>query len=88
MQKLTVVVNNKSGLHARPAGLFVRTANKFKASITVSKNGRSVNGKSIMGILGIAASKGDELEIIAEGHDEIEAINEIKVLFNSKLIHE
>ncbi|KGG80899.1 hypothetical protein Y919_03450 [Caloranaerobacter azorensis H53214] len=88
MKKLTIVLNNKYGLHARPAGLFVKTANKFKSSITIKKDGKSANGKSIMGILGIAASKGDELEIIAEGCDEVEAINEIRALFNSILIHE
>lgn len=88
MKKLTVVVNSKSGLHARPAGLFVKTANKFKSNIIVKKQDKAINGKSIIGVLGIAASNGEELEIIADGHDEIEAIDEIRVLFNEKLIHE
>lgn len=88
MKKLTVVVNSKAGLHARPASILVKTANMFAANITLKKNAKSVNGKSLLGILGLAASSGDELEIIVEGHDEAEAIDEMRVLFNEVLIHE
>ncbi|WP_432403925.1 HPr family phosphocarrier protein [Wukongibacter sp. M2B1] len=88
MEKLTVVVNSKSGLHARPASLLVKTANNFVSNITIKKDGRAIDGKSILGILGMAALNGDRLEIIADGRDEVDAINEIKILFNEILIHE
>jgi len=88
MKKLTVVVNSKTGLHARPASLLVKTANMFASNIILKKDAKAVDGKSILGILGLAVSNGDELEIIAEGHDEAEAISEIRVLFDEILIHE
>ena len=67
-------VNNKQGLHARPAALFVQLANKFNSKITVAKDDQEVNGKSIMGILMLAAEKGSEIAIGAEGEDAEEAI--------------
>ena len=70
-------VENKQGLHARPAALFVQLANKFDSKITVTKEGQEVNGKSIMGILMLAAEKGSEILIVAEGEDAKEAIEAI-----------
>ena len=69
-----VVVNNAQGLHARPAALFVQLANKFDSTVSVIKDDQQVNGKSIMGILMLAAEKGSEIILITEGHDAEEAM--------------
>jgi phosphotransferase system HPr (HPr) family protein len=78
-----VVVRNKQGLHARPAALFVQIANKYDATIKVQKDDQLVNGKSIMGILMLAAERESEVMIIAEGSDSEEAINELEMLLLS-----
>jgi len=67
--KKTLVVKNKQGLHARPAALFVQIANKYDSAIKVVKDDEVVNGKSIMGILMLAAEKDSEITIVAEGAD-------------------
>mgnify|MGYP000566056587 CR=1 FL=1 len=64
-----LVIENQSGLHARPAAAFVKTANNFRAQITVTKDGDSVNGKSIMGVLMLAAEQGVTLKIRTTGAD-------------------
>ena len=64
-----IVVKNKTGLHARPAAIFVQKANEFESDITIEKEGQKVNGKSIMGILMLAAEKGAKITIIADGND-------------------
>lgn len=68
------VVRNKMGLHARPAAVFAQTASRFKSAIKVSKNDIEVNGKSIMGLMLLAAAQGSKLRVIAEGPDEKEAV--------------
>jgi len=78
--KKKIKVRNKQGLHARPAALFVQLANKFSSAITVSKDGQDVNGKSIMGILMLAAEKGSEILITAEGDDAREALEALEEL--------
>ena len=75
-----LVIENQSGLHARPAAAFVKMANNFRAEITVTKDGDSVNGKSIMGLLTLAAARGTKLVIEAEGDDATEAIDAIQSL--------
>jgi phosphocarrier protein len=84
--KETVVVPivNKLGLHARAAVLFVKTAGGFAASIWVQKDGQRVNGKSIMGLLTLAAARGSSLAITAEGTDAEEAVSSLKTLVESK----
>lgn len=76
--KKKVIIKNKQGLHARPAALFVQIANKFDSVITVRKGKDAVNGKSIMGILTLAAEKGMEISIEAEGTDAHLAIIELE----------
>ena len=76
----SIVIKNKLGLHARPAALFVQVANKFDSSITVSKGKQKVNGKSIMGIMMLAAGKGARISIIAEGADAEVAVRELERL--------
>ncbi|MDD4910582.1 MAG: HPr family phosphocarrier protein [Candidatus Omnitrophica bacterium] len=75
-----IVIKNKQGLHARPAALFVQAANKYDSSIKVKKGGEEVNGKSIMGILMLAAEKGSRLEVTVEGEDADKALEELERL--------
>lgn len=70
----TVTIRNRLGLHARAANLFVRTANQFKAEITVGKGPQKVNGKSILGILTLAAGYNSEIIIEAGGEEAEEAV--------------
>ena len=75
-----LVIENQSGLHARPAAAFVKTVNNYRAEITVTKDGDSVNGKSIMGLLTLAAACGTKLVIEVEGDDATEAVDAIQSL--------
>ncbi|MFH1407173.1 MAG: HPr family phosphocarrier protein [Candidatus Omnitrophota bacterium] len=74
----TVIIKNKQGLHARPAALFVQLANKFDSDINVKKERDTVNGKSIMGIMMLAAEKGSKVTLIAKGHDAQRAVSELE----------
>ncbi len=79
-----VTILNKTGLHARPAAVFVQVANKFESEISVKKGKQKVNGKSIMGILMLAAGQGQQVTIYAEGVDAEQAVNELeKLLLNN-----
>ncbi len=73
-----IVIKSKQGLHARPAALFVQIANKFDSDIFVVKDGEEVNGKSIMGILMLAAEKGTKVCLKAIGTDAKEAVIELE----------
>src|SRR2546421_921622 len=79
-----LVVTNKLGIHARPAALFVRTASKFECDIFVEKDGERVNGKSIMGLMMLAAGPGSKLLLIAEGEDAPRAVIELEALVKEK----
>jgi len=79
-----LMVLNKLGIHARPAAMFVRTANRFSCDIFVEKDGEKVNGKSIMGLMMLAAGPGSKLTISAEGQDASQALNELETLFKQK----
>jgi phosphocarrier protein HPr len=83
-----VTVINKLGVHARPAALFVKIANKFESEITVERDGEQVNGKSIMGLMMLAAGQGAKLIITAEGHDAEAAVRELESLFHRKFDEE
>jgi phosphocarrier protein len=76
-------ITNKLGLHARAAAMFVRLSNKFSSDIKLIKDGYEVNGKSILGILSLAAIQGTELNIVAIGEDAGEALSEIGKLIES-----
>jgi phosphotransferase system HPr (HPr) family protein len=78
-----IIVKNRQGLHARPAALFVQIANKYDSSVKVLKDDQVVNGKSIMGILMLAAEKDSEVIVVAEGSDSEEAVRELELLLNS-----
>ena len=78
-----VNVKNASGLHARPAGMFVKKAAEFKSTVEVTAEGKTVNAKSIMGIMSLGLAQGDELTIIANGEDQEAAINALAELIES-----
>jgi len=79
----TIEITNPTGLHARPAALFVQTAGKFTANIWIKMDHKKVNAKSIMGLISLAVSKGTEITIIADGEDEDLAMKEIVDLVTS-----
>ena len=83
-----ITIQNKHGLHARPAAQFVKIAGKFTSDIKVVKDGLEVNGKSIMGIMMLAAEPGSEITIIIAGEDEQDAMNAIKELIENKFYEE
>lgn len=70
-------IKNKTGLHARPAALFVQKASRFESDICVKKGGQTINGKSIMGLMMLAAGPGSAITIKAEGPDAENAVNEL-----------
>ena len=77
-------IANKLGIHARPAAMFVRVTNKFVCNIFVEKDGEKVNGKSIMGLMMLAAGPGSKITVHAIGHDASRALAEIEALINRK----
>jgi len=77
MLKKDFLIINKLGLHARASALFVKTASRFAAEVKLAKEGVEVNGKSIMGIMMLAASKGTTVSLSLEGIDEAEALQAI-----------
>jgi len=85
-RELTIV--NKLGIHARPAALFVKTANRFACDIFVEKDGEKINGKSIMGLMMLAAGPGSKVTLHAHGHDAHEALAELEALVKRKFDEE
>ncbi len=85
MYREEVILKNETGLHARPASLFVKEAAKYVSDIKIVKGEKEYNGKSIMGILSMGAAKGDVLTIQAEGEDEETAVKELVDLIANKL---
>lgn len=79
-----VKVQNRAGIHGRPATLITQTANKFNSEITIEHKGITVNAKSVIGIMTMAASYGTELKISATGEDEDAALNAVVSLFTNK----
>lgn len=84
MQTANVTIQNKLGMHARSAAMFVEKANGFESEIVVIRGATEVNGKSIMGIMMLAAAKGTELTVRASGPDEAEALEHLVRLINEK----
>lgn len=84
LSEVTLTIENELGLHARAATMFVQTASKFTSEITVHKDGREVNGKSIMGVLTLVASKGSQIHIRAEGPDAQDALAALEKLVADK----
>lgn len=84
MEVQTFTIKNKLGLHARAAALLVKTANRFVSNVSLEKDGLEVNGKSIMGILMLAAAKGTRITLKAEGKDAEQAIETLGKLIENK----
>jgi len=84
MIERTVTIANKNGLHARPAAEIVKTAAKFKSDITLVRDDLEVNGKSIMGVMMLAAEYGSTLVLRADGHDAAEAVSALSTLIEGK----
>jgi phosphocarrier protein HPr len=89
-QSLTreLLVTNRLGVHARPAALFVKIASRYAANIFVEKDGEKVNGKSIMGLMMLAAGPGSKLTVTAHGHDASQALAELEILIKGKFNEE
>ncbi|MCD6181574.1 MAG: HPr family phosphocarrier protein [Candidatus Cloacimonetes bacterium] len=83
MIRKRITITNPLGLHARPATMLVKLATKFRSEFHIRKDDMVINGKSIMGVMTLAAEYGSELEIIADGVDETFLINEITELFQT-----
>ncbi|MBQ9908437.1 MAG: HPr family phosphocarrier protein [Treponema sp.] len=84
MTEKFLTVLNRAGIHARPAALIAQTANKFASEITIEKDSASVNAKSIMGVITMAAGYNTQLILRAEGSDEKQAVEAISQLFENK----
>jgi phosphocarrier protein len=84
MEMQTFTIKNRLGLHARAAALLVKTANKFASEVMIEKDGLEVNGKSIMGILMLAASKGTKITLKVEGKDSVQALQTLGRLIENK----
>jgi phosphocarrier protein HPr len=80
----TLVVQNKMGIHARPAAMIVKAANKYSSDIFFEKDDELVNGKSIMGLMMLAAGHGSKLRVVANGGDADGLMKEVEALFTKK----
>jgi phosphocarrier protein len=79
-----LVVQNRLGLHARPSAMFVKVCSRFRCDVWVEKDGERVNGKSIMGLMMLAAGHGSKLQVSCEGSDADRALEEIEALVQRK----
>jgi phosphocarrier protein len=84
MIKSSITISNKLGLHARASAKLTKLAGSFKSDIHLSRNGRRVNAKSIMGVMMLAAGLGTDVEIEAEGIDEQQAVDALRGLIEAK----
>lgn len=84
MKRKKVKVLNEAGLHARPSSVLVKTASGFKSDFQIEMYGYRVNGKSILGLMTLAAEHGAEMELIVDGPDEDEALDALTKLFKNK----
>ncbi len=84
MIKSTITISNKLGLHARASAKLTKVASGFSSEVHLSRNGRRVNAKSIMGVMMLAAGMGSEVEIEVAGADEVEAMSALRALIDGK----
>ena len=85
MKEFTYTITDSDGIHARPAGLLVKEAAKFKSQITISSNGKEADAKRIFAVMGLGIKQGDAVTIRIDGDDEDSAYNEIKTLIEQNL---
>jgi phosphocarrier protein len=88
MVERVVTIQNRAGIHARPAAILVQATKDFKSTIYFEKGDDRINGKSIMGIITLGAGYGTEIKIIAEGPDEKKAVDILVKIFDSKFEEE
>ncbi len=88
MQRKSITIINKLGLHARAASKLVATASSFESKVLVCRNEKLIDGKSIMAVLMLSATQGTEIDIITDGHDETEAIQALIDLINNRFNEE
>ena len=79
-----MIIRNRLGLHARAAARFVHTASRYRARVTAARGGRTMDGKSILGILLLAAGRGSTVHVRAEGEDERDALDAVEKLIEAK----
>lgn len=84
MVEKEVIVKNRAGIHARPAGMIVNLANKFKSLILIEKDGESINAKSIMGLITLGVSCNTAIKISAQGDDETQALDSLVQLIDKR----
>ena len=84
MTERILTIRNRAGMHARPAALLVKTASAFASRIFIEKDGERVNGKSIMGVITLGATYQSQLKVIAEGPDELAALDALERLFENR----
>lgn len=84
MKEATLTIENKTGIHARPASVFVQTATKFKSKVQLKAKGKTADAKSILMLMSLGLAKGTEVTIVADGPDEDEAIKALSGLIESK----
>ncbi|MBE8955494.1 MAG: HPr family phosphocarrier protein [Quinella sp. 2Q5] len=84
MTEATTTIENKTGIHARPASVFVQKASSFKSKVQLKAKGKTVDAKSILMIMSMGLVKGTEVTIVADGPDEAEAVAQLKALVDSK----
>jgi phosphocarrier protein HPr len=84
VQERTVTIHNEEGLHARPAGMLVKTASEFKATVELRANGAVKNAKSIMGVMSLGLERGNQVTIVANGEDAEAAVIAIESLVNNR----
>ena len=84
MIKENITIMNENGLHALPASRFVKLAEKFKSEVTITKDGITVSGKSIMGILTLACEKGSKIILAVNGKDEVEAMDVLRKILEGQ----
>lgn len=83
MKSITIAVKNETGLHSRPADVFVRTAKLYQSNIEVSKGNKKANAKTILKVILLNVCENDEINITADGPDEDEALEDLKALVDS-----
>ena len=79
-----IVIQNRNGLHARPAAMFVKISSRYRAEVWVEKDGERVNGKSIMGLMMLGAGLGSTIEVEAQGEDAAQALDAIAALIDAR----
>lgn len=85
MQTIHYVITDENGIHARPAGLFVKAASGFQSDIQIGKNGKTADAKRLFGVMGLGVKKQDEIVVTAEGPDEEQAAKELESFLKANL---